>query len=161
MAVFEDDGPFQRIIYMFSRFQPLVFTVVWLYDEHCWRPQQESRAHKLFKDFRSGCWTYMFLMLQTFPMLNFFYICAIGSKLPLFPYHRGWETQPNSVGVYRAPWNKDSVIKGQQNATTLTMAHMKSIQKENFGRFKGLMVPWCHPVPPRPACFVGLLWFPW
>ena len=23
-----------------------------------------------------------------------------GSKLPLFPYNRGWETQPKSVGVY-------------------------------------------------------------
>ena len=26
-----------------------------------------------------------------------------GSKLPLIPYNRGWETQPMSVGVYRAP----------------------------------------------------------
>ena len=23
-----------------------------------------------------------------------------GSKLPLFPYSRGWETQPNSRGLY-------------------------------------------------------------
>ena len=23
-----------------------------------------------------------------------------GSKLPLFPYNRGWETQPNSRGLY-------------------------------------------------------------
>ena len=28
------------------------------------------------------------------------FMCAIGSKLPLFPYNRGWETQPNSRGLY-------------------------------------------------------------
>ena len=27
-------------------------------------------------------------------------------------YNRGWTHQHNSVGAYRAPWNKDSVIKG-------------------------------------------------
>ncbi len=26
-----------------------------------------------------------------------------GSKPPLFPYNRGWSSQPKSVGVYRAP----------------------------------------------------------
>ena len=26
--------------------------------------------------------------------------CARVDQLPLFPYNRGWETQPNSVGVY-------------------------------------------------------------
>ena len=30
-------------------------------------------------------------------------MCARVDQLPLFPYNRGWETQPNSVGVYRAP----------------------------------------------------------
>ena len=25
---------------------------------------------------------------------------VLGSKLPLFPYGRGWETQPNSRGLY-------------------------------------------------------------
>ena len=25
---------------------------------------------------------------------------VLGSKLPLFPYSRGWETQPNSRGLY-------------------------------------------------------------
>ena len=33
-----------------------------------------------------------------------------GSKLPLFPYNRGWETQPNSRGLYTH--YKDFVIKG-------------------------------------------------
>ena len=33
-----------------------------------------------------------------------------GSKLPLFPYNRGWETQRNSRGLYIH--YKDSVIKG-------------------------------------------------
>ena len=37
-------------------------------------------------------------------------ICAIGSKLPVFPYNRGWETQPNSRGLYTH--YKGSVIKG-------------------------------------------------
>ena len=33
--------------------------------------------------------------------LNWVYLptCAIGSKVPLFPYNRGWETQPNSRGL--------------------------------------------------------------
>ena len=31
------------------------------------------------------------------------YICARVDQLSLFPYNRGWETQPNHIGVYRAP----------------------------------------------------------
>ena len=27
-------------------------------------------------------------------------ICARVDQLPLFPYNRGWETQPNSRGLY-------------------------------------------------------------
>ena len=30
-------------------------------------------------------------------------MCDRVDQLPLFPYNRGWETQPNSVGLYRAP----------------------------------------------------------
>ena len=33
----------------------------------------------------------------------------LGSKLPLFPYNRGWETQPNSRGLYTH--YKDSLLK--------------------------------------------------
>ena len=36
---------------------------------------------------------------KEFPGWIFAFICAIGSKLPIFPYNRGWETQPKSVGA--------------------------------------------------------------
>ena len=49
-------------------------------------------------------------------------------KLPLFPYNRGWETQPKFVGVYipiiRIPVLKGGIFPSPKNATTLTMAHM-------------------------------------
>ena len=56
-------------------------------------------------------------------------ICARVDQLPLFPYNRGWETQPKSVGVYRAPWNKDSDIKGGRSPipntrSWSTLAHL-------------------------------------
>ena len=57
-------------------------------------------------------------------------MCDRVDQLALFPYNRGWLHQHKSVGVYRAPWNKDSVIKGgmslspKKKATTLTMAQI-------------------------------------
>ena len=60
-------------------------------------------------------------------------ICARVDQLPLFPYNRGWETQPKSVGVYRAPWNKDSrhyrleVSHPQGPRSWSTLAHIQHI----------------------------------
>ena len=34
---------------------------------------------------------------------------VLGSKVPLFPYNRGWETQPNNRGLYTH--YKDSLLK--------------------------------------------------
>ena len=43
------------------------------------------------------------LLVRDRAMITEVHLCDRVDQLPLFPYNRGWETQPKSVGVYRAP----------------------------------------------------------
>ena len=43
--------------------------------------------------------------------LAVFLLHVLGSKLPLFPYNRGWENQPNSRGLYTNYKDSDSLLK--------------------------------------------------
>ena len=70
---------------------------------------------------------------------------GLKSKLQLFPYNRGWETQPNSRGLYTH--YKDSVIKGgrspiRKKTRLLTMAHMCFLRDPSYvqqmGQFHSL-----------------------
>ena len=75
------------------------------------------------------------------------------SKLPLFPYNRGWETQPNNRVLYTN--YKDSVIKGGRfpipNKTRLlTMAHIFDQRWPNTSSNPRKM--WAAP-PSWPRCY--------
>ena len=59
----------------------------------------------------------------------------LGSKLPLFPYNRGWETQPNNRVLYTN--YEDSVIKGGRSPIPkkmrlFTMAQMSSVENPGW-----------------------------
>ena len=57
-------------------------------------PRMQSWQMKVYRDSQVKVW----FIIQLKHPLN-----VLGSKLPLFPHNRGWENQPKSVGVYRAP----------------------------------------------------------
>ena len=52
-------------------------------------------------------------------------ICARVDQLPLFPYNRGWENQPNGRGLYTH--YKDSVIKGG-----MTISNTRSLDPGSY-----------------------------
>ena len=63
-----------------------------------------------------------------FSWFSWFHMCDRVDQLPIFPQKKGMGNSTQvRIGVYRAPWNKDSVIKGGMSLSPerlLTMAHI-------------------------------------
>ncbi len=104
----------------------------WIWEVSCLRSRNSKQ-----KSPQKNKWWMNFLHLQfQFPVPDPPNMCDRVDQLPLFPYNRGWETQPNSRGLYTH--YKDSLLKGgmtipQKNATTLTMAQYVSLFYLHFG----------------------------